>query len=152
MLHFVRTHGTGLTPARHFSGQGRDVQIAQLAVGHRGRALGHEALALLGLGEGDDVADAGHSAQDGDQAIQPEGDPAMRGRSVAEGPQHIAEAFLDQGRGDLQDILKYLLLQVRLMDTDAAAAQFDAVQDKIVVLAADRLGVAVQLRDILGHR
>ena len=38
------------------------------------------------------------------------------------------------------------------MDTNGAAAQLDAVNDDVVMLTANRLGVADQLGDVLLHR
>ena len=61
-----------------------DMQIAQLLLGHRRRRIDQQVLAALRLGEGDHVADlldAGHQRH---QAVEAEGDPAMRRRALSE--------------------------------------------------------------------
>src|SRR5690606_17643472 len=62
-----------------------DVQLLELLGGDRRGRLSHQALALLGLGEGDDIADARRAAEQGAEAVETERDAAVRGRAVAEG-------------------------------------------------------------------
>ena len=46
------------------------VVVVQVFLRHGGGSLGHEVATLLGLGEGNDVADRRGTHQDGKQAVQ----------------------------------------------------------------------------------
>ena len=128
------------------------MQFLELLRRDRRRALGHEVLALLGLREGDDVADARRAAEQRHHPVEAERNAAVGRRAEGEGLEHVAEpAFHDIGR-DFQHVLEDFLLQRRLVDPDRAAAEFHAVEHDIVMLAADPLRVAVEERRILRHR
>src|SRR3990170_426781 len=59
-----------------------DRKLPELGRGHPRRRLGHEAYGLLGLGEGDDVADGLRARQDGREPVQAEGEAAVGWRAV----------------------------------------------------------------------
>src|SRR6266446_1016919 len=60
-----------------------DVQLAQLLLVHRRRSVREQILRALRLGKGDDVADRLGAGHHGDDAVQPEGDSAVRLRDTA---------------------------------------------------------------------
>src|SRR5262245_13191694 len=66
-------------------GQRADEELVELFLVHRGRGVGHEVGALLGLRERHDVAQRLGAAQEHRQAIHSEGDAAVRWGAVAEG-------------------------------------------------------------------
>src|SRR5438552_8607933 len=59
-----------------------DVQLAQLLLVHRRRSMREQVLRALRFGKGDDVADGVRSRHHGDDAVQAEGDSAVRRRAV----------------------------------------------------------------------
>ena len=61
--------------------------------------------------------------------------------AVGERLEHVAEAAVHEVLRDLEDVLEDALLDGRVMDADRAAAEFDAVEHDVVVLAADLGGV-----------
>src|SRR3990167_2754414 len=62
-----------------------NMQLPQLLLVHLVGRPGHQALRALGLGEGDDVADGFGAGHQRDQAIQAEGQAAVRRRAVLQG-------------------------------------------------------------------
>jgi len=68
------------------------VEVAELAVGGFSGGVGHEVLALLGFGEGDDVADAWFLGKNADEAVEAEGDASVGRGTVFESFEHVAEA------------------------------------------------------------
>src|SRR5258708_20358242 len=70
-----------------------DVQLAQLILVHGRRSVREQVLRALRLGEGDDVADGFGAGHHGDDAVQSEGDAAVRRRAVLQRLQEEA-AFL----------------------------------------------------------
>src|SRR3989442_9706977 len=61
-----------------------NVQLAQLLLVHRRRSMREQVLRALRLGEGDDVADGLGAGHHGDDAVEAEGDAAVRRRAVLE--------------------------------------------------------------------
>ena len=105
-----------------FGQDGADVEVAQLSFRNGTRALRHEVLPFLRLGEGYDFADALALGADGHEPVQSQGDAAVRRRSVLKGFQHVTESGLHEIGRNLEDVLEYLLLQLGLMNTNAATA------------------------------
>ena len=124
--------GLFLLGIKHF-----DSQVAELAWRDLAGRFRHQILPLLRLGEGDDVADAGASGEHGDETVESEGDAAVGRGAEGEGFEHVAEAAFHDVGGDFQHVFKDVLLHLRIVDTNGAAAEFDAVEDDVVVLAAD---------------
>ena len=71
------------------------------------------------------------AAQDGDDAVEAEGDAAVRRRAVLERVQEEAEPQLRFLVRDLQQ-LEDQPLQRLIVDSDAAAGDFAAVEDEVV--------------------
>ena len=116
-------------------------------------APGHQVHRLRRLGERDDVPDRLLAAQDGDDAVEPERDAAMRRRPVLERVEEEAEAQPGLLVRDLQQ-LEDQALQRLVVDPDAAAGDLAAVQHEVVGArpraARDRVsssaGVALERR------
>ena len=100
------------------------MEVAQLSFRNGTRALRHEVLPFLRLGEGYDLADALTLGEDGHEPVQSQGDAAVRRRSVLKGFQHVTESGLHEIGRDIENILEHLLLQIGLMYPDAAATEF----------------------------
>ena len=123
-----------------------DVELFKLLLGYRGGGVGHEVDGFGGFGEGDDFAQAGCAGEQHDDAVEAEGDAAVRGSSVFERVEEEAETlarifFADAERGE------NLLLDIFAVDTDGAGAEFEAVHGEVVAVSADGCGVA----DEIGH-
>src|SRR5439155_10660291 len=112
-----------------------DAQLLELLWDHLRGRLGHQALGLLGFGEGDDVADGVGTAEQHDQAIQAESDAAVRRGAVLKGVQQKAEFGLRFVLADPKQI-EELALDLPAVVADAAPADLGPVQDKIVCLGA----------------
>src|SRR2546425_11635503 len=76
----------------------------------------------------------------------------MRWRAVTESFEHVAEASGDHLGRNLQEFFENGFLQIRLVDTDRAAAKLDAIDHDIVMLSTHLFGIALQKRDVLSHR
>ena len=70
----------------------------------------------------------------------PERDAAVRRRAVAQRLEQEAEARLGLLVGDAERV-EHLLLDVRVVDTDRAAADLRAVEHDVVAAAAQRAGI-----------
>ena len=111
-----------------------------------GGRVGHEVDGLGGLWEGNHFAQAGRAGQQHDDAIEAEGDAAVRRRAVLERVEEEAEAlagFLFTDAERRED----LLLHIFAMDADGAGAKFQAVHRQVVAVGADRGRIA----DEVGH-
>ena len=97
-----------------------DVDVAQLLVVHGGRRVHHQVHGFLRLGEGDDVADAVTAGQQHDEAVGADGEAAVRRRAVFQRADQVAEAALDFGFGQAEE-LEHPVLEGRVVDPDAAA-------------------------------
>ena len=73
-------------------------------------------------------------ADEHDEAIKTERDPAVRWRAQAKRPQQMAELGLLIFRGHSQG-LEHFCLQLRLVNSNAASTDFDAIQDNIIGIA-----------------
>ena len=72
----------------------------------------------------------------------------MRRCAVFERVEHVAEAQFRFFRRDREQFFEDGLLHVGLMDTDRAAAEFDAIHDDVVMLAANFFRISFQQRDV----
>src|SRR5579863_2480626 len=99
------------------------------------RSVGHQVLRLGRLREGDHFADRLLASEQRYDAIDAEGDAAMRRRSVGQRIEEEAEAAAPLLLAEAQH-LEYAILQLLLVDSDAARAQFDAVQHQVVSFRA----------------
>ncbi len=116
-----------------------------MLVADRGGGVDHEVDGLGGLGEGDDFAEAGCAGEDHDDAVEAEGDAAVRGRAVLEGVEEEAEAGLGFFVGHAEGA-EDLGLDVLAVDTDGAGAELGAVEDDVVGEGADGALVVDQAR------
>src|SRR5439155_24787553 len=96
--------------------------------------------------------DPGRAAENRVQAVEAERDAAVGRRAVTKRLQEVTEAQSGLLRRNLQHLLETHLLHLGLVNTDRAAAQFDAVHHHVVVLAANFFRIACQQRDVLHHR
>src|SRR4051812_45560064 len=116
----------------HEVGSGRlripqlDMQLPQLLFVHGAGGLREQVLGALRLREGDHVAQALGAGHQHHEAVQPDGDAAVRRRAVLQRVQQETELELRFLRADLQRA-EHLALHVLAVDTDRAASEFDAV-------------------------
>jgi ferredoxin len=111
-----------------------------------------QALGALGLGEGDHVADRLGLGHQRDEAVQAEGQAAVRRRAVLQRVEQEAELDLRVFRRNLQR-LEHLALHLGAVDPHRAAAQLPAVEHHVVGLGDAGTGVGVHqvLVAILGR-
>src|SRR5215470_13925002 len=98
---------------------GLDAQLAELARIDRRRRFGEHADRFLAFGKRDHVAQRRRAAEEHRQAIDAEGDAAVRRRAEAERFEEEAELRLGLFPADAQQ-RENSLLQLEVMDTDAA--------------------------------
>ncbi len=91
------------------------------------------------LREGDHLTDRRFSGQQHDEPVQPQGDPAVRRSAVLQGVKKEAKPRLSLLGRDVQQA-EDLFLQRPLVDSDAPAAQLDAVEDEVMRLRPDAAG------------
>src|SRR4051812_7800377 len=101
-------------------------ELAQLPIIDVARRLGHEIEHAVGLWEGDDFADAFFARDQHHDPVEAERDAAVRRSPESEGTENVAEErflifFGDAERGE------DLRLQIALVNSNAAAAEFHAV-------------------------
>ena len=104
--------------------------------GWRGGGVDHEVDSAGGLGEGDDLAQAGGAGQDHDDAVQAEGDAAVRWRSVLEGVEEEAETFVGFFVRHAERAEDFGL-HVLAVDTNRSGAKLVAVENDVVGEGAD---------------
>ena len=102
------------------------MKFMQLFQCNRRRSFAHGVDGVLGLREGDDVADGLAFEHEHDHAVQAEGQTAVGRCTVFEGPEEEARNFCSASSGVRPMALKDALLDVGLIDTEGAAAEFDA--------------------------
>lgn len=78
-----------------FWGDGLDVEFFELGVGHGSGAIAHEASAVLGFGERNDLAQGIGPGQQHGEPVEPKSDASVRRRAVAESFQQEAEFRAD---------------------------------------------------------
>ena len=125
--------------------------LRQLRVRDRRRRTGHQALRGGGLGERDDVADrfgAGHQRGD---AVDAEGDAAVRRRAVLQRVEQEAELGFGLFRADAEQ-LEHRALHVRAMDADRTAADLVAVEHHVVAARHRGLRIGAQVGDVVHRR
>ena len=131
-----------------FRGDRSDRKFDQLLGFHRAGGFGHEVGAALRLGERDHIPDRLAVEHEHDQAVESQRDAAVGGGAEAEGVEEEREFALGILRGNAQQAEDFAL-DFLLVDTDGAAADFDAVEHDIVRLGVDARGVDVEQRQIL---
>ena len=109
--------------------------------------FGHEVGAGLGFGERDDVADGLAVEHEHDEAVDAQGDAAVGRGAEAEGIEEEGEFFLGVFGRDAQEAEDFRLY-ILLVDTDGAAAEFDAVEDDVVGLGVDLGGIGIEQGNI----
>ena len=130
------------------------MEVAELAGFDSRRAVGHEVLAAVVFREGDDVADRLGSGQEHDDAVETEGDAAVRRSTEAKGIEDVAEEIGLFLRGDTEGV-EHVALEIAFVDSEAAAAEFDAVENDVVGDGAEGREVGAgggELLDVVGMR
>ncbi len=126
-----------------------DVQITNLPRVDFGGGAGHWVGGFLGLGEGDHVADVVAAGEHHDPAVEAQGDAAVGGGAVAEGVEEEAEALFGLFFFDVHQV-EDPLLDLRIVDADAAAGGFVAVADEVVRRSPDAAGVGGEVLLVVG--
>src|SRR5260370_22671683 len=117
-----------------------NMQLAQLLFVHRRRGMREQILRALRLGERDDVADGFGARHHGDDAVQAEGDTAVRMRAVLQRLEQKSEFLLRFFRTDGKRA-EYLRLHLFAVDPDRAATDLRAVQHHVVGLRDGSAGI-----------
>ena len=119
-----------------------DVQVAQLLFFDGGRRAHHQILGLLGLGEGDDLADGRFVGQNHGDAVDARGDTTVGRRTKLKGFEHMPKLEQRRFAADAEQVEQFLL-HVALVDTNRAAGHFVAVEHQVVGFGADftRVGI-----------
>ena len=113
-----------------------DVKLAELLeVGFGGR-LGHHFDASVVFREGDDVSDTVFAGDEHDKAVEAEGNASMRWGAEFEGLQDMTKEELLFLLVDAKDT-EHFRLQIGFVDSEATAADFNAVENDIVSHRAD---------------
>ncbi len=130
----------------------RDAQ-AQLVELRRldARCVHQQVLTALRLRERDHVAQALGAGEQHRDAVEAEGEAAVRRRAGVERVQHEAEARLHVALR-VAEQLEDLALHVAAVIAQAARAELEAVHHDVVVRAAHALGLAVEEREIFLDR
>ena len=117
-------------------GSDGDPQVAQLRVADWGGGVDHQIDRAGGFGEGNDFAQAFGSGDDHDDAVEAEGDAAVRRRAVFEGFEEKSEAglglFFVHAEG-----AENFALNILAVNTDGTGAEFGAVQYDVIGKGAD---------------
>ncbi len=100
-----------------------------------------------GFGEGDDFADGFFAGEEHDDAVEAERDAAVRRSAVGQRVEEEAEAAAELFFGEAERF-EEALLHVLAMNSDAAAAEFDAVEDEVVAFAANFPRCGLELVDV----
>ena len=127
------------------------MQFFELRIACFRRRFGEQAVGGLRFWEGHDVADRFGAGHEHDEAVEAEGDAAVRRAAVAQGIQEEAEFFLGFFVADAE-AFEDLLLHVFAVDSDGAAADFGAVQYHVVGAREDVAGIAVEFGEVLRFR
>lgn len=114
----------------------RDAELVELFGIDGRRGFGHEIGGFIRLWEGDDVAQRVGACEQHDHAVEPERQAAVWRGAEREGVEEEAEFGASFFVADAE-CAEDFLLNVYIMDTDRAAAQFDAVEDEVVGLCVD---------------
>jgi hypothetical protein len=117
-------------------------------VSNGGRCISHEVLPVSRLGKCDDVTNTFGLAEDCDQAVQAQSDPAVRRTPAGQSLEQVAQV----GCVFSEDLLQDKLLKVGVVYTDRTAADFESVQNKVIVKAADFERIAVNEVDVIRVR
>ena len=110
-----------------------EIQFVELAGIDLAWRLCQEALASLCLWECNDVPDIFRSCQQHNEPVESEGNPPVGRRPVFECFEEEAESHFGFFSGDVEQV-EYLLLLLGVMNTNASAAYFRAVDDDVVGL------------------
>ena len=119
-----------------------EAEFAQLLGLGRGRSVGHHFLRLLVLGKGDHFPDRVFAGSQHDHPVEAVGEPTMGRRAVAEGGQQKPEAPLGILARDAQ-ALEDPLLQLGIVDPDAARAELGAVEHQVIGASPHLQGLAI---------
>lgn len=115
---------------------GLDVEFAELFEVDVGGAVGHEVDGFVVFREGDDFADAVLATGEHGDAVEAEGEAAVRWGAKAEGVEEVGELLLLLFGADAKDG-EHFFLEFAFVDPDGAAAEFVAVEDDVVGFGAD---------------
>jgi hypothetical protein len=112
-----------------------DMELLELRRIDRGGRLGHQALGLLCLRKGDDISNGTRAAQQHDQPVESERDPAVWRGTVLKSIQQEAKLcrrFILADPKQVEDFALYLTL----VNTDAAPTDFVPIQDHVICFGA----------------
>ena len=125
-----------------------DVELTELLFINHAGSLAHDICSALVLRESNDIADRFPLGHQHHQTVKAEGQAAMGRRAILESVHHEAKLGVSLFLGQAQS-LEDLLLQVSVVDTEAAAADFHAVEHHVVGICLDTARVAEEILDIL---
>ena len=117
----------------------------------RRRGAGHQVGRALGFREGDHLADIRLLREQRHGAVDAGRHAAVRRRTQLERVEHVPELGALLLLADAEHP-EDALLQLALMDADAAAADLPAVAGKVVLIAANHARIALEQTEIGGER
>src|SRR5579883_1414906 len=123
------------------------MKLTQLFLIDRGGCVHEEVEGALGFGEGDDLTNALLIGAEHDQAIEAQGDSAVRGCAVFKSFEHMPELLFDLLIAQVHQ-REDLMLESGDVDAYAPSADFVAIADNIVLFGADIKRIAVQAVDM----
>ena len=100
------------------------MELAQLGVVDRARRLGEQTGGFLRFRKGDDVTDALLFGEQHDEAVETDGEAAVRRSTEFEGVEEEPELFMRLFLFNAEE-LEDLLLDILLVDTDGTAAELE---------------------------
>ena len=130
-----------------------NTEFGELARSDRQRPTGHQVGAGLGLRERDDLSDVVLARQHRDEAIEPDGKPAVRRGAVTQCAEQEAEArfglFVRDAEGP-----EHRALHVGTVDADAPRTELPTVEHEVVALGPYPQRIRIEKRKVrrLRHR
>src|SRR4029077_3833305 len=148
--------------ARHSSGAGSmlrrlfrqdhaDVQLFELPLVDRARRAEHEVLVALRLWKSDHIADVVGIGDRNHQPVDSCGDASMRWHAVLERVEQMTELGEDPLAIHAED-LEDTLLQMALVDADAAAGDFKSIEHAVVGARPNIVRTLSKQRQVLRPR
>lgn len=128
------------------------LQFVELFLVECARCLKHHVASAVVLREGDTVADGVKLGEDAHKAVETESETGVRRCAILECVDEEAELGHGLLRCESKDA-EHLFLQLAVVDTEAAAANLNAVAYKVVGLGAHLFGMLVEQWDVVrvGH-
>ena len=124
-------------------------EFIQLLLVDNTRGIEHNIATAVVLGERYDIADAVKFSKEAYETVQAVCQTTMRRCAILEGVHEETELLLCLFGGEAEDF-EYLLLQLGIVDTDAATTNLNTVDDHVVGIGTDTSRIGIQQGHVLG--